>query len=368
LYGATFYLLPVHVAAVVRLLMLAAAVVGPLLAFRRVSPAGSVALASFLASAGVILLVNPPLLLGLTFMSTQELPGAACVGLAIWCRRDGAALFWLVAAAWFKSPFAVVLVAWGAVLLWRRHKPRWLPVTALALGIGTLLAAALMSRLGSYTQSYGNGLTSAAVTADWNAVQPDLTRILLLVAVTCVSARALPKAPPMAIAALAGAVGYAVILLPWGRFGGYYVGPVLYLVAVGLLFLLATVPLTRWVPAAVGVAVLLLALPTLRSSLQEHSETEATDVGLAQFLTAHADATVGVNAVEPPVRLGQIEQLRHGDVWHGTVVEMSECLPRCDYLVQMFHYLPEPIPTSFQLQPVRDYPQGRVYRPVAAAR
>ncbi len=107
-YPSVFYLLPLPLAHVLRLLMVVVAVAGPVVYFHR--RGGSRPRLAFI----LVLVVAScsTLLLGLYFVSLQEVSGAAFIGLGLLIKREGWRIVAWTVAAWFKSPF-LLAAHWG---------------------------------------------------------------------------------------------------------------------------------------------------------------------------------------------------------------------------------------------------------------
>src|SRR5256885_1375190 len=167
LYAGTFYLLPAGAAHAVRLLMLGVAVAGPLALALRVRPV--------LVWAGAVVAANVSLYRGLWYVSLQELSGLCFVGLGLLARRRQ----WLriaafLCAAWFKAPFAWLLVGYGALLLFlgaagavaAAAGPRGRALLARGLagaGLAVAVAVALLAVLAGGRYVYRNAATTTGL-------------------------------------------------------------------------------------------------------------------------------------------------------------------------------------------------------------
>lgn len=325
LYPSFVYVLPIELAHVVRLVLLGLAFAGPIVAFKR-RGSSSVTLVM-----GLTLMVIPALHLiwGLFFVSLQELSGAAFIGLGLMARSQlGRTGSWII-AAWFKSPFAWILIGQAAVL-WYQGKRRDALISG-AFGIGTLLLAYAFSRTGSYTSGYT--IDYGAVIRVWSNIPRllELTVALTLVALVwwLVSTRTTLQLSPLAVTLGVGWLGYTLQLLPWGVTGNY-AGAINYLLAV-FLFSLLTSPealtLTRKVIA--------LSLPILISmisvywSFNDIYERNSTARGITDCIIESETSVVylsprwGIEAerrfrenvqISDPMWLGQVSLLESNTV------------------------------------------------------
>lgn len=227
------YSLPIGLAHGLRLLIVLAAVALPLLVLRRRNwpPAGMVMGLALMAVASLWLYD------GLVLLSIQEVTGAALVAVGVVARSSRLrTVAWLL-AAWFKSPFAWLLVG-QAIMLWREGRRRQALATA-GLGLGTLIAAWLFARVGGYTADratfdYGffwRMSQNVVKLLDW-----DTALVLAAVVWWLIWTGVRLHVRGLAMAVAVGWAGYTLQMLPWGV-TGYYRGPILYLL--GLFLLLA---------------------------------------------------------------------------------------------------------------------------------
>lgn len=228
-YPGLFYLLPVDFAHLIRLLMLLVAIAGPLMFMRR---RGATSI-SLTASALVMVTASSGLIVGLEFTSLQELSGAAFVGLGFMFPRAAARLTMWTIAAWFKAPFAWLLIGY-AIPLWRRGQ-RANAVVSAGLGLGTIALAAAMARNGSYTaRFYRNsiGLILDALLSNGPKFF-ELPTLLVIVSFAwwVLIARPRWRFDSMSIALLIAVLGYSANLISW-TVSGYYIGPVILLLGI----------------------------------------------------------------------------------------------------------------------------------------
>jgi len=308
-YAGTFYLLPVGAAHALRLAAVLAALAGVLVPLgQRFAGTARVAV---LVWAGAVLAACGQVYAGVWYPSLQELSGLGLVGLGLLARRHPAvrALCWLL-AAWFKAPFAWLLLAYGLVLL-RQRQTRALGAGTTVLGLGTLAAAAVMARHGAYTSrldfglgtAHGNALLAAGALAGPMAV--------LLVGILVLRPQLDVAAQPLSPVLLAGGVGYLVNLLGWHT-GSYYAGPYQYLLAAGVLAGVQEVRLPSRRYAAAGLAaVVLVAGGFAASTARTGYHRLATVAGLRDCVLAlPAGSTIGYNRVEAWSRLDFIARGR----------------------------------------------------------
>lgn len=331
LWQAVFYLLPVGPAHAVRVVMLACAAAGPVLALRRRWTGPRRRAATAWAAAAV--LVDGSLWFGLWYPSLQELDGLCFVGLGLAAgrRRPLLRLACFLVAAWFKAPFGWLLLAYGLLLLIIERRP-WYGIPATVLGAGTLLAATLLARDGSYTSEMvfdTDHLISSATSIAY-ACGPAALVVLLGAIGLGGPARREGGGDALPVALLLGGLGYAANLLPW-HVGGYYPAPVVYLLTGGAVLLWANrVGPSPAEPAAsarsrAAVAVTLastavLTLTLLISPLKGGWDTMRDVSGLRDcVLRLPPGAIVGFNGGEGDLRLTQIVTM-HEPSWHGRIV------------------------------------------------
>ena len=221
IYPSVFYLLPVGPAHLARLLMILIVIAGPLIHFRRSGINGV-----RLWMAGLLLVASASsLYVGLFLVSLQELSAMVFVSLGLllpnrWVRF----VSWSI-AAWFKAPFAWLLVG-QAVADWRRGNRKLAAANAL-VGVGTLGLAVIMARSGSYTARYG--LDPFAIWSNLQRLIEPMNALLLLSLLWwLVVTRSRLAWTNDTIALGIGWAGYTAQLLPWGV-TAYYMGPISFL-------------------------------------------------------------------------------------------------------------------------------------------
>ncbi len=329
-----FYLLPVGAAHALRAAMLVTAVAGAMVAVSRGHQGPQRLVPVFWA--GLAVLADTSIFAGVYYPSTQELTGLSLLGLGLFARRRPALrlVAWLC-AAWFKAPFAWLLLAYGLLLLWRR-RDRVLGLAYTVLGAGTLAVLALAARTGSYSQ--GN------LSFTWQVFRLNLTKaaglagpavIVLLVGALLLGARFSlgglrrpgrddpPGPDPLAAALLLGGLGYLANLIFW-RTGSYYASGFIYPLTVGTLLAVRQVaPLSRVRLAAALAVPALVAAPTIRTGLRDTWQHNQQVVGLRDCVLGLPGAPViGYNRGEAWQRLDFVAHQAEPD-WPGRVVRVA---------------------------------------------
>jgi hypothetical protein len=276
---------------------------------------------------GLVVMSIGTLFAGVWYPSLQELSGLCFVGLGLlaWRRPWLVAGCWLV-AAWFKTPFAWLLLAFGLLLLLRRGT-RIVGAVSTLTAAGTIAAAVQFARTGWYTRSFtANGFDTMdervgeAVRA---LLRPGVVVLLgALLLLPRLRVRIDPRDPQWPL--LAGGIGYLANLLPW-RIDGYYAGPFVFLLSIGTLLLLRDIrPLSR---ARLGVALILPALVAAHGfgrTFQQGWNTHATVTGLRDcVLRLPGNATVGFNREEGSFRLDAIVR-RNAPGWTGRIAHVPD--------------------------------------------
>ncbi len=340
-YPSFIYVLSSEWAHVVRLVMAFVAIGGPLVYFRRTGMRGP----QFIFATALLLAAGSSLYVGLFLISLQELSGAAFVGLGLALRNRWLRLVTWTIAAWFKAPFAWLLIG-QAVVEWRRGK-RALAIMNGVIGVSTLGIAAVMARNGGYTSGYGFDPYMM-----WHNLKVLLEPMnsLLLVALVwwLLITRTRLTLGLSSLGFLIGWLGYTAQLLPW-FVSAYYMGPISYLFGI---FLISTLPtqtpdLTKTrsligLAAPITTAVILVSSPlifgfqlqnamkTFQDCLIDRPETTSVLQGNLVYLTS---------SPEGPIRLQQ--NLRLIDpAWTGEITlrnpELREAIdPSTDLLLNV---------------------------------
>ena len=322
LYPLT-YLLPVSWMHVLRLVMLVVAIAGPLVALRRQK---SASWSTVIAAGALMVLASTALTRGLFFLSLQELSGAAFAGLGLMTnRRSVRTIMWLV-AAWFKIPFAWLLIG-HALVLWRSGAKRAAVVNGI-LGLGSLVVAAVFSLNGNYTTRYLRPTIWGNIDAIFNNIQHlfgvlgGLLMFSALLWLVLSATRLLPS--PTAIAVGIGFLGYTLHMSLW-EMSGYYFGPILYLGGAFIALALTNPHLPLWPRVTAGWASLwILAVIPFSGSLLQGIETNQVVRDIRQCVQQYPDKTwlmtgqyLNVFTDEGSLRIMQSAQLKDPQ-WTGT--------------------------------------------------
>jgi hypothetical protein len=300
------------------LLLVVIVVAAPVLYFRRLRTSKMPVLFMILFVAAA----TSGLYLGIEFVSLQELTGAACIAGGLLFRKQAGRITLWTLAAWFKAPFAWMLIANG-VVAWRRGEKR-AALTSAGLGVATIAVAALWSRSGSYTSAY-----SLNPVAMWENIPRLLepVNVYLVVALvwwaTMTGSRL--RVDSNVVLFGIGFSGYVLQLLPWGV-TAYYSGPITWLLGLLLLSALGeygVVSRSRMVAA--------YALPTLITFLlvawpvRQVLQTNAVMRGVSDCLAGYPNSNsllagnmTYVTGPEGPIRMKQNLQLRD-PTWHGDI-------------------------------------------------
>jgi hypothetical protein len=301
LYGAAFYVLPPGPAHAARVLMLALAVAGPLVLVARAGRAA-------LVWAGAALAADVSLYRGLWYPSLQELSGLCFVGLGLLARRrQGPRILCFLLAAWFKTPFAWLLLAYGALLLARRGT-RWWGAVCVALGAGTVVAAVDFARTGSYTA--GLAFDTGHLLDNARTAAGQLAPLAVVLVAGALALRVRPRWPadPTGPALVLGGLGYLANLLPWYT-GVHYASPYLYLIGAGAVLTLAPTarPAPRWWTAVGLAAAVAVGLVAVFAGGRYIYRNAATTTGLRDCVLGLPDGSVvGYNRPEAWNRLNAI--------------------------------------------------------------
>jgi hypothetical protein len=347
-YVAAFYQLPVGPAHAVRVAMLVCAFAGAVAAVVD----GSAGARRLLLGGWTLLAIaaNGAIFMGVWYPSLQELSGLCFVGLGLLARRHPWLLVacWAV-AAWFKSPFSWLLLAYG-LLLCRQRGTRAPGVAALLVAVPTLGAAALLARGGHYTNDVATldpGAIRAHAETAFGLLGPPA--LVLLAGALVFRSRPGSTGNPLAWALLAGGTGYLANMLLW-RTDAYYAGPYLYLLTLGGLLLLRDIqPVPGWRLAGLVVPVLIAGEVAGFSALTGWY-THANVTGLRDcMLRLPPGSVIGFNRVEGWARLDSIVRARDPG-WTGKLVLVrdgqtvgewwSERVDRVDYYIHQPSYGP----------------------------
>jgi len=322
LYPLT-YLLPVSWMHVLRLVMLVVAIAGPLVALRKQR---SASWSTVIAAGALVVLASTALTRGLFFLSLQELSGAAFVGLGLMTSRRGVrTTMWLV-AAWFKIPFAWLLIG-HALVLWRSGAKKAAVVNGI-LGLGSLGVAAVFSLNGNYTTRYLRPTIWGNIDAIFNNIQQlfgVLGGLLMFGTLWWLLLSATRLRPSRtAIAVGIGFVGYTLHMSLW-EMSGYYFGPILYLAGAFIALALTNPQLPIWPRIMVGwTSLWMIAVIPFGGSVLQGIETNQVIRDIRQCVQQYPDKTwmmtgqyLNVFTDEGALRIMQSAQLKDPE-WTGT--------------------------------------------------
>lgn len=248
LFQVVIYQLPVSIAHVVRLLMVIAAILGPVIYFRR-NGAGNLKLwfilLLFIAGAST-------LYQGLFLTSLQELSGAALVGLGLMVKRSWIRMgLWLIAAL-FKSPFSWLLIGYS-VYLWRKNR-RLEALTTGLLGFGVLGLNAVLSRSGTYTSGYKIDLLNFGMYENFSRLIEPMNALLLVSLVWwMIVTNASFRRQSDWVMFFIGWSGYTLQMITWGV-TAYYMGPISYLFVIFLAAVIADTEKMTRIQILIGLA------------------------------------------------------------------------------------------------------------------
>jgi hypothetical protein len=223
LFQSVVYQLPITAAHVLRLLMAIAAILGPIIYFRR----AGVKSQTLWFILFLLIASGATLYQGLFLTSLQELSGTALIGFGLMTNRSWLRMILWLGAALFKSPFSWMLIGYS-IYLWRKNRKREATVSAL-LGVGTLAISAIVSRMGDYTTRYNLNLLDLGMYENFSRLIEPMNALLLLGIVWwLVATNGSIKRRPDWIMFLIGWAGYTLQMIPWGV-TAYYMGPISYL-------------------------------------------------------------------------------------------------------------------------------------------
>lgn len=319
LYQATVYQFPIPLPQVLRLLMVIVVLAGPLVFFARQGWRSSKLIFAFI----LIIAGAAPLMIGLQFISLQELSGAAFISVGLMVKSKSVRLLLWAVAALFKSPFAWIMYG-EAIVLWRKGEKRWALANALVPTI-ILLTAWLWAREGDYTGGYG---------IDPNVMWENIPKlfqapIYFLFIITlwwATAARAKLRPSESTILFGAALLGYATQMLPWSV-TAYYAGPISFFLSLTLVSIVAQPHIRSKIGNAaafalpVGLALLMVAWP-IRQVLQTNTVLRE----ITACLENETNAVVGLSgnmvyvttSVEAPDRIATNLTLRNPN-WNGSI-------------------------------------------------
>ena len=365
LYPSWFYLLGIDLAHLVRLVMLLVAIMGALAFFRRSGMRGPKLAFAFI----LLVAAASPLMIGLFLVSLQELSGAAFIGLGLLFRGRWARFISWTIAAWFKSPFAWLLIG-QAIVDWRRGR-RQLAVANGGVGLVTLIAAFGFSRMGSYSSGY-SPLDPYMIWHNLNNLLEPVNLVLLLSAMWwlfVVQGRMSRNDETVVFGV--GWLGYTTTLLPWSV-TAYYMGPITFLFGLTLVSLLRLPGVTvKPFQALAGFSFpVVLATISVSSALNLGFSINSAMFSLQECLAPRSGSVSQLQgsvlymttSPEGAIRLAENLRIANAD-WDGTVQFRDQPLqgsldPEVDYLLNAG---PPPSQIPPGLEEICGSPSAQVY-------
>lgn len=227
LYQAIVYQFPIPWPQLMRLLMVFVVVAGPVIYFARQGWQSTKLLFAFC----LVIASSAPLMIGLEFVSLQELTGAAFISLGLLVKSSPARLLMWVISALFKSPFAWIMFG-ESIVLWRKGDKKWATVYFITPAV-ILFTAWLWSREGTYTGNYE--LNPNVV---WENIpklfQAPIYFLFIITLWWVTASRARLQVSNSTIIFGIALAGYAAQMLPWSV-TAYYVGPISFFLGLTLL-------------------------------------------------------------------------------------------------------------------------------------
>ena len=251
--------------------------------------------------------------------------GLAFIGLGLlfpnrWVRLS----LWTV-AAWFKAPFAWILVglAWSK---WR-HGERQYALTSAGIGVGTFALAAVFALNGSYSSGYGLDPYMMWHNAK-NLLEPvNVVVVIVFLWWLFVTKGRIRRNSDTTIFGIAW-LGYTLQLLPWSV-TAYYMGPITFLLGLTLVSTLvpsndaAVTPLEALVGYSLPVVLMTVVVADaltlglrINDAMRTFEDCLLDRSGTASIL--QGDLVYVTTSPEAPLRLIQNLQLRN-ELWMGNV-------------------------------------------------
>ena len=319
LYQALFYLFPIPIPQILRLLMVIVVVSGPTLYFARLGlKSNKLAFAVLLISAG-----SAPLMIGLEFVSLQELSGATLISLGLIVKSRTLRLVLWISAALFKSPFAWIMIGEG-IILWRKGERKWATANFLA-PLVVLITAWVWAQGGSYTGDY-----QLDINAVWENIpkllQAPLSFLLLMTLWWAIFSRTRLRTSDQTLLFGTAFLGYTAQMLPWSV-TAYYVGPISYFLALTLVSILGSCNATSRIETMIAIALpIALTLLMVAWPIRQVLQTNTVLRGISTCLENETSAKVGLSgdlvyvtsSVEAPARMVNNLQLRNPS-WNGSI-------------------------------------------------
>lgn len=336
-YQAIVYQFPLPWPQLMRLFMVLVVLAGPTVYFARHGWQSTRLLFAFT----LVLASSAPLMIGLEFVSLQELTGAAFIALGLLVKSRPARLLMWVIAALFKSPFAWIMFG-EAIVLWRKGDRKW-AVLYFVSPVLILFTAWFWSRAGTYTGNYE---------LDPNLVWENIPKlfqapIYFLFIITlwwATASRARLHVTDSTIVFGIAFAGYSTQMLPWSV-TAYYVGPISFLLGLTLVSIVSEPQSQKMLSVAVSFIIpVLLAILMIAWPIRQVLQTNTVLRGISTCLEGATNAVVGLSgdlvyvtsSIEAPDRMMNNLQLRNPS-WNGTI----ELDPNRDLLTspEVSHYI-----------------------------
>lgn len=319
LYQATVYQFPLPLPQLLRLLMILVVLAGPTVFFARHGWRSTRLIFAFI----LVFAGSAPLMIGLEFVSLQELTGAAFISLGLLAKSRPARLLMWVTAALFKSPFAWIMFG-EAIVLWRKGEKKW-ALANVIVPTFILVTAWLWARDGDYTGGYG-----IDPNVMWENV-PKLFQapIYFLFIVTlwwATASRAQLRISDSTIVFGTALAGYMAQMLPWSV-TAYYAGPISFFLGLTLVSIVAQPEIRSKIGNVVAIAVpIVLASLMVSWPIRQVLQTNTVLRGISACLENETNAVVGLSgnmvyvttSVEAPDRIEQNIHLRNPN-WNGNI-------------------------------------------------
>jgi hypothetical protein len=322
IYPALIYSLPSGLAHLIRIAMLVVIVVAPVIYVRRKGqqPSSVLLLVFIVSFDGAATLIQ-----GVTLLSIQEVGGAFFVAIGLLSSNKYARLIFWVLAAFFKGPFAWILIGY-AIFHWKRGDKK-LAASSAFLGIAVLLTNVLWSLGGTYSGRYITDPFDPQLWANASKILEPVNAVLLVMILWwAISTKSqLTRGEDFIIFAVAF-FGFFFQMIPWG-FTAYYMGPISYFLAIMLAVTITANPETPKRLTAIGLVVPLFLMIWVVGSnvslvLRTNEIMRESTVCLGQI----ADAKVSIfgNALyvtsspEGPIRMEQNTEIVFPG-WRGTL-------------------------------------------------
>ena len=322
IYPAFIYSLPSGLAHLIRIAMLVVIVVAPVIYVRRKGqqPSSVLLLVFIVSFAGAATLIQ-----GVTLLSIQEVGGAFFVAIGLLSSNKYARLIFWVLAAFFKGPFAWILIGY-AIFHWKRGDKK-IAASSGFLGIAVLLTNVLWSLGGSYSGRYITDPFDPQLWANASKILEPVNAVLLVMILwwaICTKSQ-LTRGEDFIIFAVAF-FGFFFQMIPWG-FTAYYMGPISYFLAVMLAVTISASPEAPKRLIAVGLVVPVFLMiwvvgTNVSLVLRTNEIMRESTVCLGQITDAKVNifgnALYVTSSPEGPIRMEQNTKIVFPD-WRGTL-------------------------------------------------